>query len=178
VPEKKEFIKPVAASSVRTRVSNEEWEMRLRSRRRLSVAALFNVDRLIYTTLGRVPRTRDSADHPLWADVRGDHGSTLVKIDKDGNIIDDPTGLGINYAGFRDHGAARGAAGDQLRDSHPPPAPRRGVGAEKCGLLAAEPAFVAGLRECSPTTTTRALRSIWMSARVLPATSRARAPRP
>ncbi|HKT15883.1 MAG TPA: class II aldolase/adducin family protein [Allosphingosinicella sp.] len=61
--------------------------------------------------------------------------SNLVTIDLDGNIIDDPTGLGINPAGFVIHAAIHDARHDVKCVLHTHSPAGMGVAAQKHGLL-------------------------------------------
>lgn len=61
--------------------------------------------------------------------------SNLVTIDIDGNILDDPTGLGINPAGFVIHSAIHQARHDVACVVHTHTAAGMGVSAQAGGLL-------------------------------------------
>lgn len=61
--------------------------------------------------------------------------SNLVTIDIDGNVIDDPTGLGVNKAGFVIHGAIHRARHDVGCVLHTHTVAGMGVAAQKAGLL-------------------------------------------
>jgi ribulose-5-phosphate 4-epimerase/fuculose-1-phosphate aldolase len=61
--------------------------------------------------------------------------SSLVKIDKDGNVLDDPTGMGINYAGFVIHGCVHEARPEVNCVIHTHTRAGVAVSAQKCGLL-------------------------------------------
>lgn len=61
--------------------------------------------------------------------------SNLVTVDFDGNILDDPTGLGINEAGFVIHGAIHRARHDVKCVLHTHSVAGMGVAAQKGGLL-------------------------------------------
>jgi len=61
--------------------------------------------------------------------------SNLVKVDLDGTIVDDPTGLGINYAGYVIHSAIHGARHDLQAVLHTHTRDGIAVSAQKQGLL-------------------------------------------
>ena len=93
--------------SVRERVSAEEWEMRVNLAAAYRVAAHLRMTDLIYTHISaRVPGGKPhfllNAFGLMWDEV---NASNLVKVDYDGEIVDDPTGLGCNRAGFVIHSA-------------------------------------------------------------------------
>lgn len=95
--------------SVRERVSAEEWEARVNLAACYRFAAHFRMTDLIYTHISaRVPGPEHhfllNAFGLMWDEVKA---SNLVKITLDGEIVDDPTGLGFNQACSR---AARACA--------------------------------------------------------------------
>lgn len=61
--------------------------------------------------------------------------SNLVTIDIEGNVLDDPTGLGVNKAGFVIHGAIHAARHDVSCVLHTHTTAGMGVAAQKAGLL-------------------------------------------
>src|SRR3546814_11189852 len=61
--------------------------------------------------------------------------SNLVTVDVDGKIIDDPTGLGINPAGFTIHGAIHRARPDVECVLHTHTIAGTGVSSQEHGLL-------------------------------------------
>lgn len=61
--------------------------------------------------------------------------SNLVTIDIQGNVVDDPTGLGVNKAGFVIHGAIHRARQDLSCVLHTHTTAGMGVAAQKGGLL-------------------------------------------
>ena len=129
-------LKSVSASPVRQRVSPEEWEMRCDLAAAYQLAALFKWTDLIYTHFSaRVPGTEHLLINPYGLMFEEITASTLVKIDKDGNIIDDPTGLGINYAGFVIHGCVHEARPEINCVIHTHTRAGVAVSAQKCGLL-------------------------------------------
>src|SRR3981081_2494326 len=100
------------------------------------LAALFKWTDLIYTHFSaRVPCTEHLLINPYGLMFEEITASTLVKIDKDGNIIDDPTGLGINYAGFVIHGCVHEARPEINCVIHTHTRAGVAISAMKCGLL-------------------------------------------
>jgi len=129
-------LKSVSPSPVRQRVSPEEWEMRCDLAAAYQLAALFKWTDLIYTHFSaRVPGTEHLLINPYGLMFEEITASTLVKIDKDGSIIDDPTGLGINYAGFVIHGCVHDARPEINCVIHTHTRAGVAVSAQKCGLL-------------------------------------------
>ncbi|MGH8768371.1 MAG: class II aldolase/adducin family protein, partial [Burkholderiales bacterium] len=100
------------------------------------LAALFKWTDLIYTHFSaRVPGTEHLLINPYGLMFEEITASTLVKIDKDGSIIDDPTGLGINYAGFVIHGCVHEARPEINCVIHTHTRAGVAVSAQTCGLL-------------------------------------------
>jgi ribulose-5-phosphate 4-epimerase/fuculose-1-phosphate aldolase len=129
-------LQAVAGHSVRERVSDEEWEMRCDLAAAYQLAAMFKWTDLIYTHFSaRVPGTDYLLINPYGLMFDEITASTLVKIDKDGNVIDDPTGLGINYAGFVIHGCMHEARPEINCVIHTHTRAGVAVSAQKCGLL-------------------------------------------
>jgi ribulose-5-phosphate 4-epimerase/fuculose-1-phosphate aldolase len=136
VTEKATKLKSVDTPSVRDRVCREEWEMRCDLAAAYQLAALFKWTDLIYTHFSaRVPGTEHLLINPYGFMFDEITASSLVKIDKDGNVIDDPTGLGINYAGFVIHGCMHEARPEINCVIHTHTRAGVAVSAQKCGLL-------------------------------------------
>ena len=92
------------STSVRERVSKEEWETRVDLAAAYQLGAIFKWTDLIYTLFSaRVPGTEDFLINPYGMMFDEITASTLVKIDLDGKILDDPLGMGVNEAGFIIH---------------------------------------------------------------------------
>jgi ribulose-5-phosphate 4-epimerase/fuculose-1-phosphate aldolase len=129
-------LKSVDATSVRDRVSEEEWEARCDLAAAYQLAALFKWTDLIYTHFSaRVPGTEYLLINPYGLMFDEITASSLVKIDKDGNVIDDSTGLGINHAGFVIHGCMHDARPEINCVIHTHTRAGVAVSAQKCGLL-------------------------------------------
>jgi len=129
-------LKSVSVPSVRERVSAEEWEIRCDLAAAYQLAALFKWTDLIYTHFSaRVPGSEDlliNAYGLLFDEITA---SSLVKIDKDGKVVDDPMGMGINYAGFVIHGCVHEARPEINCVIHTHTRAGVAVSAQKCGLL-------------------------------------------
>ena len=134
--EKARKLKSVDAPSLRERVTQAEWEMRCDLAAAYQLAALFKWTDLIYTHFSaRVPGSEHLLINPYGLMFDEITASTLVKIDKEGAIIDDPTGLGINHAGFVIHGCMHEARPEVNCVIHTHTRAGVAVSAQKCGLL-------------------------------------------
>ncbi|WP_213880820.1 class II aldolase/adducin family protein [Pseudomonas sp. dw_358] len=123
--------------SVRDRVSAEEWEVRVKLAAAYRLAALHKWTDHIYTHFSaRVPGPDEhfliNAFGLLFDEI---NASNLVKVALDGTIVDDPTGLGINYAGYVIHSAIHGARPDLHAVLHTHTRDGIAVSAQKGGLL-------------------------------------------
>lgn len=133
-------VQPPSSSStgsVRERVSAEEWEVRVKLAAAYRLAALKRWTDHIYTHFSaRVPGPDEhfliNAFGLLFDEITA---SNLVKVDIDGTIVDDPTGLGINYAGYVIHSAIHGARPDLQAVLHTHTRDGIAVSAQKSGLL-------------------------------------------
>src|SRR5438105_13718578 len=97
-------LKTVVTKSVRDRVSHEEWQMRVDLAAAYQLAAIYKWTDLIYTHFSaRVPGTEDFLINPFGLMFDEITASSLVKIDGDGKVLDDPLGMGVNEAGFIIH---------------------------------------------------------------------------
>ena len=129
-------LQPVARSPVRERVSREEWEVRCNLAAAYQLAAQFRWTDLIYTHFSaRVPGTEDFLLNPYGLMFDEITASTLVKLDLQGNVLDDPTGLGMNLAGFVIHGCVHQARPDLKCVIHTHTRAGVAVAAQKQGLL-------------------------------------------
>ena len=129
-------LKSVDSSNVRARVSKEEWEMRCDLAAAYQLAFQYKWTDLIYTHFtARVPGTEHILINPYGLMFDEITASSLVKIDHDGNVIDDVTGLGINHAGFVIHGAIHQARPETSCVIHTHTRAGVAVSAQKCGLL-------------------------------------------
>jgi len=130
-------MRSIPAGSVQSRVSPEEWATRVDLAACYRCAALYRMTDLIYTHISaRVP----GPDHHFlinafgltWDEITA---SSLVKITLDGEIVDDPTGLGINRAGYVIHSAVHRARAEVVCVMHTHTASGIAVSAQEQGLL-------------------------------------------
>ncbi|RAU47410.1 MULTISPECIES: class II aldolase/adducin family protein [unclassified Pseudomonas] len=125
------------ASSVRDRVTPEEWEVRVKLAAAYRLAALKRWTDHIYTHFSaRVPGPDEhfliNAFGLLFDEITA---SNLVKVDIDGTLVDDPTGLGINHAGYVIHSAIHAARPDLKAVLHTHTRDGIAVSSQKQGLL-------------------------------------------
>ena len=134
-------IPPDTASSsnvsVQDRVSPQEWEVRVKLAAAYRLAALKRWTDHIYTHFSaRVPGPDEhSLINPFGLLFDEITASNLVKVDIDGTVVDDPTGLGINYAGYVIHSAIHAARHDLQAVLHTHTRDGIAVSAQKDGLL-------------------------------------------
>ncbi len=124
-------------TSVRDRVSAAEWEVRVKLAAAYRLASLKRWTDHVYTHFSaRVPGPDEhfliNAFGLLFDEISA---SNLVKVDIDGTIVDDPTGLGINYAGYVIHSAIHAARPDLQAVLHTHTRDGIAVSAQKGGLL-------------------------------------------
>ena len=132
-------VSPLSSVSknIRQRVSPEEWEVRVKLAAAYRLAALFKWTDHIYTHFSaRVPGPEEhfliNAYGLLFDEISA---SNLVKVDIDGTIVDDPTGLGINPAGYVIHSAIHAARPDLQAVLHTHTRDGIAVSAQRDGLL-------------------------------------------
>ena len=129
-------LKQVKKSSVRDRVSKQEWQVRVDLAAAYQLAAIFKWTDLIYTHFSaRVPGSEDFLINAYGLMFDEITASNLVKIDHHGKVLDDPTGLGYNEAGFVIHGCVHEARPEINCVIHTHTRAGVGVAAMKCGLL-------------------------------------------
>ena len=134
-------IPPDTASSsnvsVQDRVSPQEWEVRVKLAAAYRLAALKRWTDHIYTHFSaRVPGPDEHfLINPFGLLFDEITASNLVKVDIDGTVVDDPTGLGINYAGYVIHSAIHAARHDLQAVLHTHTRDGIAVSAQKDGLL-------------------------------------------
>src|SRR5690606_31694119 len=102
------------AAGVRERVSADEWAAREDLAACFRLAAHFRMTDLIYTHISaRVPGPEHhfliNAFGQTWDEITA---SSLVKVTLEGEIVNDPLGLGINRAGYVIHSAVHAARSD------------------------------------------------------------------
>lgn len=124
------------ALDVRSRVSAEEWRLRVDLAAAYRLLALYRWDDLVFTHISaRIP---GSGHHflinPYGAMFEEITASSLVKIDLDGNpVMDSP--FSVNPAGFVIHSAIHAAREDAQCVLHTHTAAGIAVSAQKGGLL-------------------------------------------
>jgi ribulose-5-phosphate 4-epimerase/fuculose-1-phosphate aldolase len=124
------------STPVRERVSREEWQLRVDLAAAYQLAALFKWTDLIYTHFSaRLPGRDEFLINPYGFMFDEITASNLVKIDHDGNVLDDPTGSGFNAAGFVIHGCVHQARPEIGCVIHTHTRAGVAVSAMKCGLL-------------------------------------------
>ena len=129
-------LKPVGSTAVRERVSTEEWQTRVDLAAAYQLAAIYKWTDMIYTHFSaRVPGTEDFLINPYGLMFDEITASTLVKIDWDGSIKDDPLGMGVNEAGFVIHSCMHAARPEINCVIHTHTRAGVAVSAMKCGLL-------------------------------------------
>jgi ribulose-5-phosphate 4-epimerase/fuculose-1-phosphate aldolase len=122
---------------LRMRVSPAEWEMRVELAACYRAAAHFRMTDLTYTHISaRVPGSDEhfliNAYGLLFDEITA---SSLVKVTREGEVIEDETGLGINPAGYVIHSAIHGARHDVACIMHTHTGAGLAVAAQKDGLL-------------------------------------------
>jgi ribulose-5-phosphate 4-epimerase/fuculose-1-phosphate aldolase len=126
------IIKPL----VRDRVTREEWQTRVDLAAAYQLAHIYKWTDLIYTHFSaRVPGTEDFLINPYGMMFDEITASNLVKIDWEGNIIDDPLGMGVNEAGFVIHSCVHKARPEVSCVIHTHTRAGVAISAMKCGLL-------------------------------------------
>ena len=124
-------------ASVKPRVSAAEWEARVKLAASYRLAARLRWTDHIYTHFSlRVPGPdRHFLINPYGLTFDEITASSLIKLDLDGNILDDPTGLGYNRAGYVIHSAIHRAREHTHAVLHTHTAAGIGVSAQQGGLL-------------------------------------------
>ncbi|HEY5636870.1 MAG TPA: class II aldolase/adducin family protein [Burkholderiales bacterium] len=129
-------LKTVKTPSVRDRVGKDEWQMRVDLAAAYQLAALYRWTDQIYTHFSaRVPGTDDFLINAYGLMFDEITASNLVRIDHHGKVIDDPSGMGYNEAGFVIHGCVHEARPEINCVIHTHTRAGVAVSAMKCGLL-------------------------------------------
>jgi ribulose-5-phosphate 4-epimerase/fuculose-1-phosphate aldolase len=129
-------LKPVGKTSIRDRVSKEEWQVRVDLAAAYQLASIFKWTDLIYTHFSaRVPGSHDFLINPYGLMFDEITASNLVKIDASGKVLDDPMDVGYNEAGFVIHGCVHEARPEINCVIHTHTRAGAAVSAMKCGLL-------------------------------------------
>ncbi|MBM3538959.1 MAG: class II aldolase/adducin family protein [Alphaproteobacteria bacterium] len=129
--------KPVSRKTLRERVSPAEWQTRVDLAACYRLIAHFRWTDMIYTHISaRVPGEPDhfliNAYGLMFDEIKA---SNLVKVDHEGNLLDDPTDLGINPAGFVIHSAIHMVRPEIDCVLHTHTAAGMAVSSQKQGLL-------------------------------------------
>jgi ribulose-5-phosphate 4-epimerase/fuculose-1-phosphate aldolase len=123
--------------SVRSRVSEAEWEQRVHLAACYRLVAHYRWDDLIFTHISaRVP----GPEHHFLINPYGMlfeeiTASSLVKVTLAGDVVEDESGLGINPAGYVIHSAIHGARHDVGCVMHTHTGAGLAVAAQRQGLL-------------------------------------------
>jgi len=129
-------LKALKSKPVRERVSRKEWDARVDLAAAYQLGAVYKWTDLIYTHFSaRVPDSHDFLINPYGLMFDEITASTLVKVDLDGNIVDDPLGMGINEAGYVIHSCMHRARPEVNCVIHTHTRAGVAVSAMKCGLL-------------------------------------------
>jgi len=129
-------LKPSQSKSVKERVSKEEWDLRVNLAAAYHLAAHFKWTDLIFTHFSaRLLGHDEFLINPYGLMFEEITASNLIKIDHDGKVVDDPTGLGYNEAGFVIHGCIHEARPEAQCVIHTHTRTGVAVSAMKCGLL-------------------------------------------
>lgn len=129
-------LKSSQSRSVRERVSDGEWQMRVDLAAAYQLAAIFKWTDLIYTHFSaRVPGTDDFLINPYGLLFDEITASNLVRIAESGKVVDDPLDLGYNEAGFVIHGCVHAARPEVNCVIHTHTRAGVAVSAQKHGLL-------------------------------------------
>lgn len=129
-------LSAVDSTSLRARISDDEWQVRCDLAAAYQLAAQFRWTDLIFTHFtARVPGSEYMLINPYGLMFEEITASSLVKIDKDCNVIEDVTGLGVNRAGFVIHGCIHEARPEVNCVIHTHTRAGVAVSAQKGGLL-------------------------------------------
>ena len=124
------------STPVRERVSKEEWQLRVDLAAAYQLAALYKWTDLIFTHFSaRLAGQDEFLINPYGLMFDEVTASNLVKVDHDGNVLDDPTDSGFNQAGFVIHGCVHEARPEAGCVLHTHTRAGVAVSAMKCGLL-------------------------------------------
>jgi ribulose-5-phosphate 4-epimerase/fuculose-1-phosphate aldolase len=120
----------------RARASEAEWRQRVDLAAAYRLAHFYRMTDQIYTHLtAKVPGTDHFLINPYGVLFDEVTASCLVKVDLDGRVIHDPTGIGINPAGFLIHSCVHRARPDFGCVLHTHTSAGLAVAAQKRGLL-------------------------------------------
>ena len=125
------------AKSVREQVSAEEWQKRVDLAACYRLVHMYGMDEMIANHIStQVPGEPGTfLLNPYGYLYDQMHASCFIKVDFDGNALFDPTGLGVNKAGFVIHSAIHKARHDVDCVIHTHTLAGMAVSAMKCGLM-------------------------------------------
>src|SRR3546814_809395 len=124
-------------TSVKDRVSPEEWQTRVNLALCYRLIAHFGLTDGVYNHISsRVPGDEEHVLlNPFGLLYEEITASNLVKVDLSGAIVDDPSGVGINTAGYIIHGAIHEARPDVACVLHTHTDDGLAIAAQEEGLL-------------------------------------------
>jgi ribulose-5-phosphate 4-epimerase/fuculose-1-phosphate aldolase len=130
-------VRELGVGKVAGRCSAEEWDTRVNLAACYRLFAYFRMTDLIYNHISaRVPgHDEQFLINPYGYRYEEMTASSLVKVDVDGNIIEDATGLGINPGGFTIHSAVHMVRHDIACVMHTHTADGVTVSCQRGGLL-------------------------------------------
>lgn len=136
-PVQRDFsIAKLQPGAVKNRVSSGEWQARVDLAALYRLVAHFRWSDTIYTHISmRVPGENLFLINPFGYLYEEVTASSLVKVSIDGDVVDDPTGFGVNRAGFVIHGAIHAARHDVSCVLHTHTRAGIAVSAQEDGLL-------------------------------------------
>jgi ribulose-5-phosphate 4-epimerase/fuculose-1-phosphate aldolase len=123
--------------SVRNQVTREEWQKRVDLAAAYRLVDVYGMTELSANHIStRVPVEEGAfLINPYGMLYEQMHASCFIKIDLQGNVLFNPTELGINKAGFVIHSAIHGARDDVDCVIHTHTIAGMAVSAMKCGLM-------------------------------------------
>lgn len=129
-------VRTMVRDDARRRIGDDEWAVRCDLAAAYQIAAQLRWTDLIFTHFtARVPGSEYMLINPYGLMFDEITASSIVKIDKDGNVVDDSTGLGVNHAGFVIHGCVHDARPEVNCVIHTHTRAGVAVSAQKEGLL-------------------------------------------
>ena len=121
---------------VRNTVTPAEWQQRVDLAAAYRLAAYYRWTDQIYTHFtAKVPGTEELLINPYGVLFEEVTASCLVKVTIEGKVLLDPTGMGINPAGYNIHSCVHEARPDLTAVFHTHTAAGIGVACQRRGLL-------------------------------------------
>ena len=130
-------LKASEKETIRNLVTAEEWQTRVELAACYRLVAMNGWDDLVFTHMSaRVPgMANEYLLNPMGLLFEEVTGSSLVKVARDGMVLHDETGLGINPGGFVIHGAVHAARADAHCVIHLHTIESVAISCQKDGLL-------------------------------------------